>query len=527
MLTEQEVKSKKSGKDSGKSPPRVGGGSGSPPPIPDETPGQPPPRDSDEDFWDLLLAHIEEGNVVPIIGSELLTVEVDGKPKTFYRLVAEELLRTHGVSFAANESRDTSALPCSSDPLVLRHGFEVADAVCAINNLTQKPLDEFHVAINKIVRKYIAEYENKLPKALTSLAAIKPLNLFITTTSDNLLATAINQIRYHGSATTCEIEYAPTLSSDRIRDLPEDWAKEPSAVFYLFGKTSASQYSAIHEEDMLEWIYNLHRAPEAGPVNLLKLVRGKHLLFIGCPINDWMGRFLVRTAISKRLVDRRELYEFMVFDPVSMDEGLKLFFERFSKNTKLRHDRTSGDFVEELLTRWKNSHPESSGRGDAGLPNKINGSLKGAIFISYASEDFEAAKNLYRQLGKLAGDEDIAWLDKKGGLEGGAAWEQSISRAINHDCQLFIPLISKHTQQRNEGVFRQEWELAEKRDSRILGKKFIVPLFIDEEAASVSSQDLLVNERFKSKHINKAFDGILSDSLIEAFTNDIREIRRR
>jgi hypothetical protein len=44
-------------------------------------------------------------------------------------------------------------------------------------------------------------------------------------------------------------------------------------------------------------------------------------------------------------------------------------------------------------------------------------------------------------------------------LRGGDAWDQKIRHEI-HDCALFIPMVSQHTQERLEGYFRHEWKLA-------------------------------------------------------------------
>lgn len=482
-----------------------------------------------DEFWDLLLAHIEEGNVVPVIGPEVLTLDQQEKNKTFYRLVAEELLKHFEVKYSDDELRDPSDLPCYTAPVQLRRGFELVDAVCAISKIKQKPLDEFHVVVNKIIKQFVAKYQNSIPKSLLSLASIETLSLFVSTTSDDLLARAINLVRHEGLTNVCEIEYAPNLSSDKIRDLPENWKTSQGAVFYLFGKTSAGQSNAIHEEDMLEWVYNLQRDAEAGPENLLKLIRGKHLLFIGCPLNDWLGRFLLRTSNSTRLVDRRENYEFVVFDPVSMDPGFRLFLERFSTNSKLCYDK-AGDFIDELLRRWRKIKPPLQKNASLDLSvgelDQYMVKQKPAIFISYASQDYKAAKKLCQQLQAIAGDDDIAWLDKDGGLTAGDEWENVIRRTISKDCKLFIPLISRHTQQRNEGVFRKEWAWAIQRDTGILGKSFIIPLKIDQETVDTPQDKLLINERFKELHMRDAVDGDMSDDLLEEFKLLIRKLRR-
>jgi TIR domain len=78
-----------------------------------------------------------------------------------------------------------------------------------------------------------------------------------------------------------------------------------------------------------------------------------------------------------------------------------------------------------------------------------------AVFLSYASQDVEAAQKICEAL-RAAGIE--VFLDQSE-LRGGDAWDQKIRQKI-HDCALFIPIVSQHTQDRLEGYFRHEWKLA-------------------------------------------------------------------
>ena len=79
----------------------------------------------------------------------------------------------------------------------------------------------------------------------------------------------------------------------------------------------------------------------------------------------------------------------------------------------------------------------------------------GAVFLSYASQDTEAAQRICDAL-RAAGIE--VWFDKSE-LRGGDIWDRQIEDRI-HDCRLFIPLISANTERRDEGYFRREWSLA-------------------------------------------------------------------
>jgi TolB-like protein/Tfp pilus assembly protein PilF len=108
----------------------------------------------------------------------------------------------------------------------------------------------------------------------------------------------------------------------------------------------------------------------------------------------------------------------------------------------------------------------------------------GAVFLSYASQDSEAAQRICAAL-RSAGVE--VWFDQSE-LRGGDAWDRQIRERI-HDCRLFIAVISAHTEARDEGYFRHEWKLAVERTHHMSDKKpFLVPVVIDdtrERGASV------------------------------------------
>ena len=111
-----------------------------------------------------------------------------------------------------------------------------------------------------------------------------------------------------------------------------------------------------------------------------------------------------------------------------------------------------------------------------------------AVFLSYASQDSEAARKIRDAL-RTAGIE--VWFDQSE-LRGGDAWDANIRRQIK-DCALFVPIISANTQRRPEGYFRLEWHLAEQRSHLIArSRPFIVPVTIDQ----IDDTDALVPDAF-------------------------------
>ena len=107
----------------------------------------------------------------------------------------------------------------------------------------------------------------------------------------------------------------------------------------------------------------------------------------------------------------------------------------------------------------------------------------GAVFLSYASQDAEAAQKICDAL-RAAGIE--VWFDKSE-LRGGDVWDRQIRDQI-HDCRLFIPVISANTEARDEGYFRREWGLATDRTRDMAEKRaFLIPVVIDDTPERGSS----------------------------------------
>ena len=110
-----------------------------------------------------------------------------------------------------------------------------------------------------------------------------------------------------------------------------------------------------------------------------------------------------------------------------------------------------------------------------------------AVFLSYASQDAEAARRICEAL-RAAGIE--VWFDQSE-LRGGDVWDRQIRKQI-HDCALFVPIISRNTQARLEGYFRREWKLAVARMFDMADEKpFLLPIVVDDAddaSASVPEQ---------------------------------------
>ena len=93
-----------------------------------------------------------------------------------------------------------------------------------------------------------------------------------------------------------------------------------------------------------------------------------------------------------------------------------------------------------------------------------------AVFLSYASQDAEAARRICEAL-RAPGVE--VWFDLSE-LRGGDAWDSRRARSFkfgvlgleldsNKHCTLFVTVISANTQARRDGCCQLKWKLADDR----------------------------------------------------------------
>ncbi len=130
-----------------------------------------------------------------------------------------------------------------------------------------------------------------------------------------------------------------------------------------------------------------------------------------------------------------------------------------------------------------------------------------AVFLSYASQDAEAAQRICNAL-RAAGIE--VWFDQAE-LRGGDSWDQAIRRQIK-TCALFVPVISRTTHVRAEGYFRLEWKLGIDRSHLISAdRSFLLPIVIDD----TGDNDEGVPERFREVQWTHLPAGVVSAAFVQ------------
>ena len=427
----------------------------------------------DDDAWDDLLSFIEERRVIPIVGPELLMVTTERGPRLLYEWAAERL--------AARLNVNTAELP---------QPYTLNDVVCLFLAARGRR-EEAYVRLRSIIKD--AAFEP--PAALRHLAAITDFDLFVSTTADALLETAINLERSGGAPSTEVLSYAP----NRVVDLPSERDRlQRPVVYHLFGKLAASPTYVISDEDLLEFICAL-QSEHLVPEKLFHELEHNHLLFIGSNFTNWLARLFLRMAKRQRLSDPRDVGEVLADDHSSQDDRLVAFLQQVSVRTRIYVGAER--FVEELYKRWQAGR--KGGAGITAAPARFLPPARempdNAVFISYAREDLPAVQHIKAGL-EAAGITTWFDLDR---LEAGVDYDRKIQRNIMR-CSYFIPVVSANTQRRLEGYFRREWSYAIDRVRNMAdGALFILPVSVDATTAA----EALVPDKFRALHFNNLPDG--------------------
>jgi hypothetical protein len=382
----------------------------------------------------------------------------EGRTRLLYPYLAEKLARSLGVP--------------SSD---LPEGNEINEVACryiASGNL----VDDVYPALKRVMSQ--VEGTLQVPPALIKLAEIRPLQLFVSTTFDGLLARALDQVRFGGRPVTRVVAHSP----GEVQDLPRvmkssgDQTDDAPVVYQLLGKVSATPTYALTEEDFVEFFHSL-QSETRRPPRLFDELNRQSLLILGCRFGGWLTRFLMRMSKGQRL-SAGGRNDYVADIGVTSDEPFVLFLRNFSRATKLYRSGGVLEFVDDLHQRWNASHPVA--RPTASAPAAEAAAKPtdaGAVFLSYASEDKSAAERIKEALEHAGVD---VFFDRDD-LQLGDDWEAKLRRSIRQ-CSLFVPVISRTTLVPERRFFRVEWNLAveeAKMASFLDEEAFLLPVVID------------------------------------------------
>lgn len=450
----------------------------------------------EERHWERLLADIQGRQVIPVIGPELLVIEVEGKPVPLYRHLARQLV---------------ARLELSTKDLPADYGFyHVISEFLAQQPAHPKGFERDEIYYE--LRELMEETAWPTPEPLKQLAAIDHFDLFVSTTFDLLMEQALNEVRCGGKPRTRSFAYC---KKEKLVDLPDDFQPgENPTVFHFFGKLNPMNDFAVTDEDILQYAHRL-QSRDFRPHNLFDQFRDKRLLTLGCSFPGWLTRFFLAAAKGDELFTVG-VPGVLADDLSFQDRELVGFLERKKTNVYTQGD--AAKFVAELHARWmaKFGAIEVAGPpapGDGVPPDMAPES----VFVSFRSDDRDVARGVAKKFSDAGID---VWFDETD-LEPGDRYKSKIANHI-FKCFAFVPLISSASisSDPQPWFYRFEWRKAiDAAEFRADSVKFILPLIIDE----TSPKDEGIPEKFRELHISR-LAGL--DTLVEETRERIRNQRR-
>lgn len=384
--------------------------------------------------WSPLLREVRRGQVVPIVGPELLP---------YHHTLAPALANDLGVARAVAE----------------RGIVAVADAYVAAKRSVRAPGQALGVLLDR-------PPQQPVPEALRKLASIDAFRLFVTTDYSSLIERAIQERR----RTVQTKGFARKSEFDDLDRYPT----KDCVVYHLLGHYERLSRIALATVDQLESLYALQS--EGGATGLLEVLsERKNLLFLGCSFPEWAAGFVTRMLVGQPLFETSERGIEVVASRVAADpnSGQQGFTGFLRANQVEVYDGDAESFVAELVRRYVPMHPPAA---PASEPLR-NGPRRGHVFLSYKREDSEPVQRLVQALQQAQVE---VWFDRKE-VDPGDPFEETIRLAIHEDSAAFVPVLSRNSLNADQGFFLREWRWALDAGLNLMPDvRFIFPVVIDD-----------------------------------------------
>lgn len=386
-------------------------------------------EDSSEAQWDNLIQQIIDGNVVPVIGADML---VDN-PVNLHQVVIRNFLRKLGIN-----------KPLSSfSELVYDETYQQ----------TTRNTDSIYYQVNKI----FAAKRFPASQRLQRLLSVRQFPFVITTSFTPVVEQVMRDV-WKDELRVMRFNNNPSENDD-IKG-GQDMRKP--TVYYMFGKTGEGAHKyVLTDADMLSFCSSwLSDDNKVRPKILCSELKNKYLLMLGNEYSDWLFRF-IWYSIRKSDIG----HGMLSYDENSVDESLINFLTRAKAFTMADPSNVIDQIINRLERkmaqneRTKFDHPEENAD----------------VFISYSRSDSAFAEKLYAS---LTAQGKKVWFDRNN-LSVGGNFMEEINKAIRTS-KYFIPILSRNVlREKDEShVYRNEWDTAVQ-VAISMGRTFIIPVSED------------------------------------------------
>lgn len=380
-------------------------------------------NNNDEPLWDKLIQQIIDGNVIPVIGADML---IDNS-SNLHKFIMDGLARMFGVNKQPNSFSELVYSP------EYKNKFKI---------------DNIYYHVDRI----FAAKRFPASERLRRLLSIRQFPFVITTSFTPVVEQAMKDI-WKDELRVMKFNNNPSENHD-IKN--ESDLRKPT-IYYMFGKVGAGAHKYVLTDiDLLDfvssWLSNDNRAR---PKNLCNELKDKYLLMLGNTYSDWLFRFIWYSMRKPDLGHGMLAYD-------TLDESLINFLERTETFTK----QNTADVIDQILVRLDRKLTEN----EITKFNKPEENMD--VFISYSRSDSHLAEQLYNS---LTAQGKRVWYDKYNLTEGGLFMDE-IRKAIR-TAKYFVPILTSNIEkEKNDShVYRNEWDIAI--DVAIsMGRTYIIPL---------------------------------------------------
>ena len=324
--------------------------------------------DRDEPLWDKLIQQIIDGNVIPVIGADLL---IDNR-SNLHNVIIDNLAKAFHLT----------SCPKTFSELVY-------DPDYTQNNRK----DNIYYQVNRIFEKIIFPPSQRLQRLLS----IRQFPFVITTSFAPVVEQTMRTI-WKDELKVLRFNNNPAENSD-IKSGTD--LRKPT-IYYMFGKVGEGAHKyVLSDTDMLDFVSSwLSNDSKVRPKNLCSELKHKYLLMLGNNYSNWLFRFIWYSMRKSNLG-----YGMLAYDN-ALDESLIHFLERAETFTR----QNTSEVIDQIITRLNKKLEENEGSKFYKPEENMD------VFISYSRSDNDIAESLYKA---LTAQGKRVWYDKNSLTNGG------------------------------------------------------------------------------------------------------------
>ena len=447
---------------------------------------------SDKDRLERLINEIDAGNVIPVIGPDLLVQpryvkNTDGT-------VVYENLHQQLISYIASQTGVTS-MPRTFSQLVYDESYKqhVRDKE-KIYNLIYQVITNIHL---------INEINDKPSDLLMDLLSTKKFPFVITTSFTPIVENAMRSI--WGDVRVLTFNNDPQGSAwETGGDIRTPKDLSHPTVYYMFGNVCNKRRDArfvVTDSDMMTFCSSWIKGSGV-PRTLTESLKNKYLLILGNNYSDWLFRFIwsgLRSSTAEMKSD--------VVVNNNAEVTFKQFLERLEIFFQENPEAVIAQIKEEMQKR-------NTTQGNDKCIYKTD------VFISYSHTDKKIATKLFETLRENGLK---VWFDDCS-IPRGEGWEASIQDGISH-ARLFVPILSKNVEQESiiPHEYRTEWNYAAKISSKIGGRKFIIPFA--EKGFDFYNNLTKIPKEFIEKNATRYTDDEDMSEIVSVLLNAVADVK--